>query len=188
VLRALLKHASVVADVHEDVKQTCRLRAAVILGSTASKFSPVKVIDVIPVYASFRIALLTPGASKLIEKTPVPAAAATVTPINQCFTSPMATIMHPTLVVELHNVVEHTDVESVAVAVGHSAPKPRPIIDDIEPPVQAAFRKLPDSIGASKLTADIIVPIGFSCTMRLKRPMPVPGWHASAVLLVQDVV
>jgi hypothetical protein len=125
VLDALLTHANVVADVHDDVMHTAISSAPVALRSTAPKLSPVTASEAIPVRPVFITTLLIVGASKLNKSVPVPAVAATVAPRYQ-FASLSENMLHATLVVELHDVVEQTALEMVAVAVRHSAPKPRP--------------------------------------------------------------
>ena len=82
MLVALLTHASVVADVHDDVTHTAISSAPVALRSTAPKLSPVTVTELPPLTAPLRSHAEPTAASKLYIALAVPATLLTVTVIT----------------------------------------------------------------------------------------------------------
>ena len=79
VLDALLTHASVVADVHDDVMHTAISSAPVALRSTAPKLSPATVTELPPLTAPLRSHAEPTAASKLYIARAVPATLPTLT-------------------------------------------------------------------------------------------------------------
>ena len=106
VLAPLLKHASVVADVHDDVPHTTISSAAVALRSTEPKLSPHTVTEPPPLAATFCNHPDPTAASKLYPSTCVPAAPPTVT-LDVCSPVMAALDSHVKHVADVHDDVPH---------------------------------------------------------------------------------
>ena len=163
------RHATVVADVHDDVKHTPRSPTpprsspAVAVCSPTPKSSPDTVTDAYPLCGAFSSTSDTTAASKLKIGRPVPATDATVmlAALNR---SPIAFDTHATVVADAHDDVTHTPTSptpprsSPAVAVCSPTPKLRPDTVSDAYPLCGAFRTAPEMTAASKLKAAFIVP------------------------------
>ena len=79
VLIELLKHESVVADVHDDVPQATISSALVAVCSPTPKSSPATVSELLPLAAAFMSEADAAAASKLKTGLDVPAIATTLT-------------------------------------------------------------------------------------------------------------
>jgi hypothetical protein len=131
------RHASVVADIHDDVKHTPRSptpprsSAAVAVCSPAPKLSPDTVTDAYPLCGALRRTSETIAASKLKIGLPVPDTEATVT-VADWKISPTGFERHATVVADVHDDVKHTPRSPAppfsipAVAVCSPTPKLRP--------------------------------------------------------------
>jgi hypothetical protein len=107
------RHASVVADVHDDVKHTPRSpppprsSPAVAVCSPTPKSSPDTVKDAYPVSGAFRRTFEATAASKLKIGCPVPDTEATVT-VEDWKMSPNGFDRHRRVVADIHDDVKHT--------------------------------------------------------------------------------
>jgi hypothetical protein len=131
------RHATVVADVQDDVKHTPRSpppplsSAAVAVCSPNPKSRPDSVTEAYPLCGAFRRASDTKAASKLNTGDPVPDTDATVTLILLNM-SPNAFDTHATVVADVHDDVKHPPRSptpprsSPAVAVCSPTPKSSP--------------------------------------------------------------
>jgi hypothetical protein len=162
VIAMRLRHASAVAEIHDDVRHAAISSAAVPLRSEVPKLNPLTVTNALPVIGVFSVALLSTAASKLnIVVHPVPTKTEIVT--SACTSAEIAEpVLHATVVDELHVAVAHTPSASWTVPVGSACPKPSPITATHPPPVIGAFAAaLPSALlttGGSKLYAALAVP------------------------------
>jgi hypothetical protein len=159
---ALDRHASVVADVHDDVTHTPRsppppLSSPVVaVGSPTPKPRPDTVKDAYPLCGAFHIKPETTAASKLKMARPVPETAATVTAADWKI-SANAFDRHVTAVADVHDDVKNTPrsppppCSSPAVAVCSPTPKSSPDTVRDANPLNGALRRTFEATAASKL-------------------------------------
>jgi hypothetical protein len=163
------RHASVVADTHDDVKHTPRSPTpprsspAVAVCSPTPKSSPDTVTDAYPLCGAFSSTSDTTAASKLKIGRPVPDTDATVmlAALNR---SPIAFDTHARVVADVHDDVKHTPRSptpprsSPAVAVCSPTPKLRPDTVSDAYPLCGAFSCTTEAIAVSKLKTGRPVP------------------------------
>jgi hypothetical protein len=162
-------HASVVADVHDDVKHTPRSPVpprsspAVAVCSPTPKLSPDTVTDAYPLCGAFSRAFEATAVSKLKIGCPVPDTEATVT-VADWKMSPNGFDRHASVVEDVHDDVKHTPrsppppCSSPALAVCSPTPKPRPETVTDAYPLCGAFRLTCDAKAESKLKIGLPVP------------------------------
>ena len=130
-------HATVVAELQDDVKHTPRSpppprsSPAVAVCSPTPKLSPVTVTDAYPLCGAFCSTPDAVGESKLNTAKAVPATAPTVTNVRSIvgFAAMLAVlaVWHVTVVPELHVDVKHVTCASIAVCVCSALAKFSPV-------------------------------------------------------------
>jgi hypothetical protein len=180
---------TVVADVHDEVKQTPCSSPAVAVCSRTPKFSPLMLNGAYPLCGAFSRTSDATAESKLKIGLPVPAADATVTlPLPNISQSPLDT--HPTVVAEVHDDVKHTPRSSPALAVASLVPKLTPLTVNDAYPLCAELACATDARAASKLKIGCPVP-DTAATVTIadwKRSANAFDRHASVVADVHDKV
>jgi hypothetical protein len=156
------RHATLVADDHDDVKHGPWSRPppcsspAVAVCSPTPKLSPDTVTDAYPLCGTFRSTLETSALSKLKIGCPVPDTSATVT-LAALKMSPKAFERHASVVADVHDDVKHTPRSpspprsSPAVAVWSPIPKSSPDTVNDAYPLCGVLSLTSDSTAASKL-------------------------------------
>jgi hypothetical protein len=109
LVAVLLRHASAVPELHDDVLHATISSAVVALRSTEPKPSPLTVAELPPLEAPFRTQPDPTAASKLYPSNCVPVGPPTVTATLDVCAAGTATALdaHPKLVAELHDEVSH---------------------------------------------------------------------------------
>ena len=157
VLTPLLKHPSVVADVHADVLHTTISSAPVALRSTEPKLSPTTVTELPPLTAEFCSQPDPTAASKLYPTTCVPTTPPTLT-LDVCAAAVAALDAHPKLVADVHVDVLHAPSDSDTLALVSHTPKLSPATVTELPPLEAELSCPYDATAASKLYTALAVP------------------------------
>ena len=157
------RHASVVADVQDDVKHAPRSpppprsSPAVAVGSPTPKSSPDTVTDAYPLIGEFSRASDATAASKLYTALAVPATPPTLT-ADTPYVVLTPLLKHPSVVADVHVDVLHTAISSAPVALRSTEPKLSPATVKELPPLTAEFCNQPDPTAASKLYPTTCVP------------------------------
>jgi hypothetical protein len=150
------RHPRVVADVHDEVKQTPCSSPAVAVCSRTPKFSPLMLNGAYPLCGAFSRTSDATAESKLKIGRPVPAADATVTlPLPNISKSPLDT--QPTVVAEVHDDVKHTPRSSPALAVASLVPKLTPLTVNDAYPLSGKFASTDENVAASNV--NIVPPV-----------------------------
>ena len=157
VLAALPRHASAVAEIHDDLSHTTVSKTAVPLRSTEPKLSPLTVTELPPLNGPFCTHADPTAASKLYAVLVVPARPPTLT-ADMPYIAIAVRLRHTSVVAEIHDDVPQTTISSALVALSSTEPKPSPLTVTELPPLQAPFRTQPDPTAASKLYPSICVP------------------------------
>jgi len=153
------RHATVVADVQDDVKHTPRSpppprsSPAVAVGSPTPKFSPETVSDAYPLCGAFPCTFEVTAASKLKTDSPVPEKDATVSCINR-YTSDSGAVLQTNAVPDVHIDVEQLArfPSIAALSVWSLTPKLRPDTVTGAKPDDAIFRCTADATAVSNLS------------------------------------
>jgi len=138
VLIELLRHASVVADVHDDVLHATISSALVAVSSPDPKSSPETVKELPPLTAELRAAPEATAASKLKTGADVPATPPTLTADSPNIL-PIELLKQASVVAEVQDDVIHTTISSALVAVRSPKPKLSPTTDMEVIPERAVF-------------------------------------------------
>jgi hypothetical protein len=195
------RHATVVADVHDDVKHAPRSpppprsSPAVAVGSPTPKLSPETVSDAYPLCGAFSCTAEAAATSKLKIGDPVPDTDATVT-LAARNKSATAFDRHASVVADVQDDVKHAPRSpppprsSPAVAVGSPTPKSSPDTVTDAYPLIGEFSRASDATAASKLKTGLPVP-DTPATVTLALPKMSPNAfdkHANVVADVHDDV
>ena len=157
VLTELLRHASAVAELHDDVPHTAISSAPVALRSTELKLSPHTVTMLPPLNAPFRTHPDPTAASKLYTALAVPAMPPTLT-AEMPYIVNTGLLRHASVVADVHEEVLQTIVSSAPPGLRSTEPKPSPHTVTELRPLTAQFRTQPDPTAASKLYPSTCVP------------------------------
>jgi len=153
----LLRHAIVVADVHDDVPHATISSALVAESSPDPKSSPETVKELPPLTAELRAAPEATAASKLKTGADVPAIEPTLTADNPNIVR-IELLRHEIVVADVHDDVPHATISSALVAESSPDPKSSPEIVKELPPLTAELRAAPEATVVSKLKTGADVP------------------------------